>query len=114
MILRGANSGPNYSAAHIKDVSEKLNKSNLPARIMVDCSHGNSEKKHENQMKVVDSLSEQLSAGDAAAFNIVGVMLESNLEEGKSAGTSGYEVRRHSDISVLCCGIAHRQAVDPE
>lgn len=57
----------------------------LPERIMIDCSHGNSEKKHENQIKVVDSLVQQLSDGTAKSWAIVGTMLESNHVEGEYA-----------------------------
>ena len=66
----------------MKEVADKLKKAGLKAKIMIDCSHGNSEKKHENQMKVVDSLAQQLSEEDTGD-NIVGVMLESNLVEGE-------------------------------
>lgn len=82
VILRGANSGPNYSREHVEKVSADLQKAKLPERIMIDCSHGNSEKKHENQMKVVDSLVEQIGSGRPEASNIVGCMIESNLVEG--------------------------------
>ncbi|KAN0060448.1 hypothetical protein ACQY0O_007778 [Thecaphora frezii] len=85
VILRGANTGPNYSAEHVKEVSDKLAKGSLPQRIMIDCSHGNSEKKHENQMKVVDSIVEQLGAGTEESCHIFGVMLESNLQQGKQS-----------------------------
>lgn len=83
VILRGANSGPNYSSEHITSTRSSLEKAGLPARIMIDCSHGNSEKKHENQLKVSENISEQLSAGDDNAWSILGVMLESNLVEGR-------------------------------
>ena len=46
---------------------------------MIDCSHGNSQKQHDRQLDVMDSIAEQLVAGNQS---IVGVMLESNLEEG--------------------------------
>lgn len=82
VILRGANSGPNYSGENVSKVSADLQKGSLPPRIMIDCSHGNSEKRHENQMKVVDSIKEQLSSGVPQANHIVGCMLESNLLEG--------------------------------
>jgi 3-deoxy-7-phosphoheptulonate synthase len=84
VILRGANSGPNYSPEHVAKVSAELQKAGLAPKIMIDCSHGNSEKKHENQMKVVDSIKEQLSTGKPESSNIVGCMLESNLVEGES------------------------------
>ncbi|SPO42079.1 probable 3-deoxy-D-arabino-heptulosonate 7-phosphate (DAHP) synthase isoenzyme [Pseudozyma flocculosa] len=85
VILRGANTGPNYSPDHVRDVSAKLAKGSLPQRIMIDCSHGNSEKKHENQMKVVDSVVEQLGAGTDESCHIFGVMIESNLQAGKQS-----------------------------
>lgn len=85
LILRGANTGPNYSSEHVSSVSSKLTSSALPARIMIDCSHGNSEKKHENQIKVIESISTQLGAGDENSCNIFGVMIESNLVQGKQS-----------------------------
>jgi 3-deoxy-7-phosphoheptulonate synthase len=47
---------------------------------MVDCSHGNSLKHHQNQPTVADSIAQQLIAGEEA---ITGVMLESHLNEGR-------------------------------
>lgn len=47
VILRGSNSGPNYSQGHVEDCVAKLQKAGLNPRIMIDASHGNSEKKHE-------------------------------------------------------------------
>ncbi|PWN45136.1 putative 3-deoxy-D-arabino-heptulosonate 7-phosphate synthase isoenzyme [Ceraceosorus guamensis] len=85
VILRGANSGPNYSPEHVATTTQKLKDAKLPDRIMIDCSHGNSEKKHENQIKVVDSLVQQLSDGTEKSWAIVGTMLESNHVEGKQS-----------------------------
>ncbi|WFD00546.1 3-deoxy-7-phosphoheptulonate synthase [Malassezia yamatoensis] len=89
VILRGSNQGPNYAPEEIQKVSETLKKGSIEPRIMVDCSHGNSEKKHQNQIKVVESISEQLSKGDDNAWNLFGVMLESHLEEGKQSIPAG-------------------------
>ena len=83
VILRGSNAGPNYAKEHVEKAAAALEKASLPARIMIDCSHGNSEKKHQNQVHVVESVADQLAQGDANAWNLVGVMLESHLEEGK-------------------------------
>ncbi|PWN29943.1 putative 3-deoxy-D-arabino-heptulosonate 7-phosphate synthase isoenzyme [Jaminaea rosea] len=83
VILRGANSGPNYSPQHIDSVAAQLDKAGMGRRIMVDCSHGNSEKKHENQMKVVKSIREQLEG--ERAWDLIGVMIESHIEEGKQS-----------------------------
>jgi 3-deoxy-7-phosphoheptulonate synthase len=56
VILRGGKSGPNYDEETIASVSSQLKKATLNQKIMVDCSHGNSQKLHKNQLKVVDSL----------------------------------------------------------
>lgn len=82
VILRGANTGPNYSSKDVANVTDKLTAAKLQPRIMIDCSHGNSEKKHQNQIKVVESVAQQLAAGDVNSCNIFGVMIESNLVEG--------------------------------
>jgi 3-deoxy-7-phosphoheptulonate synthase len=81
VIMRGSNKGPNYEASHIKEVVASLKKAGLPQRIMIDCSHGNSEKNHENQPKVAADVAAQL-ANPETAFNILGVMVESNLVAG--------------------------------
>lgn len=80
VILRGGNDGPNYSSKHIQETVTKLVDANLPKKVMVDCSHGNSQKDHLKQKIVVASVAEQMIAGEAAIF---GVMLESNLIAGK-------------------------------
>ena len=56
VILRGGKCGPNYDEETIASVSSQLKKATLNQKIMVDCSHGNSQKLHKNQLKVVDSL----------------------------------------------------------
>jgi 3-deoxy-7-phosphoheptulonate synthase len=82
VILRGGAKGPNYSAEHVKAVATSLEKSRPQYKpsVMVDCSHGNSLKNHNNQPKVVDSICEQLIAGDRS---ITGVMIESNINAGR-------------------------------
>ncbi|KAF1953894.1 phospho-2-dehydro-3-deoxyheptonate aldolase [Byssothecium circinans] len=79
VILRGGNKGTNYDAKSIKEAREKLEAKGLNARLMVDCSHGNSEKQHKNQLKVAHSLADQIAAGETA---VMGVMIESNINEG--------------------------------
>jgi 3-deoxy-7-phosphoheptulonate synthase len=79
-ILRGARTGPNYSAEHVKEAAALLSKNGLDGRLMVDCSHGNSGKAHENQLKVCDSVAAQVSSGSRA---IMGVMIESHLVAGR-------------------------------
>jgi 3-deoxy-7-phosphoheptulonate synthase len=80
VILRGDKSGPNYSAAHIADTRAKLQARGLPEVVVVDASHGNSQKNHLRQVEVVHDLAGQIRAGESA---IRGVMLESNLVAGR-------------------------------
>src|SRR5215207_3033411 len=80
VILRGDRHGPNYSAAHIADTRAKLAQRGLPAAIVVDASHGNSQKNHLRQLDVVHDLAGQVAAGEQA---IRGVMLESHLVAGR-------------------------------
>ncbi|KAJ3214624.1 hypothetical protein HDU67_001432 [Dinochytrium kinnereticum] len=79
VILRGSKSGPNYEKPFVDEVAAALRKSGLPEKIMIDSSHGNSSKKHKNQLVVCSSIAQQLEAGDESIF---GVMIESNLFEG--------------------------------
>ena len=82
VILRGANSGPNYDAEHVAKAKESLEKAKLRPNVMIDCSHGNSSKDHRNQPKVSKNLEEQIINGEE---HIVGLMIESHLNEGKQS-----------------------------
>lgn len=80
VILRGGASGPNYDARSLAEVGEALARVGLPERLMVDCSHGNSGKDHTRQPAVAEDLAAQVAAGSRA---VVGVMMESFLEDGR-------------------------------
>jgi 3-deoxy-7-phosphoheptulonate synthase len=82
VILRGGKKGTNYDEVSIKEAREDLEKKGLNARLMIDCSHGNSEKNHKNQPKVAHVLAEQIAKGETG---IMGVMIESNINEGELA-----------------------------
>lgn len=79
VILRGGTSGPNYDEASIAEAKKALEKAGVRQRLMVDCSHGNSNKNHKNQPKVAGVLAEQIAKGETA---IMGVMVESHINEG--------------------------------
>lgn len=79
VILRGGTKGTNYDAESIKEAKASLEKKGMRQSLMVDCSHGNSNKDHNNQPKVAASIAEQLANGEEA---IMGVMIESNINEG--------------------------------
>ena len=79
VILRGGSDGPNYYKENIDYAIDCQNKSNLDARIMIDCSHGNSEKDYVKQPIVAASVSEMIASGNSHIF---GVMVESHLKSG--------------------------------
>ncbi|KAJ3891896.1 3-deoxy-7-phosphoheptulonate synthase [Lentinula edodes] len=80
VILRGGTKGPNFSSEYIKDAAKAISKKQQFASIMVDCSHGNSQKNHNNQPRVLQDVCDQLAAGER---NITGVMIESNINDGR-------------------------------
>ncbi len=79
VVLRGGNKKPNYDAASVRHCEEVLAKEGLRKKIMVDCSHGNSNKDHRKQPVVFDAVLEQVLQGNTS---IVGMMVESHLFEG--------------------------------
>jgi 3-deoxy-7-phosphoheptulonate synthase len=81
LVLRGGSDGPNYAAEHVAVAAEKMTKGKIKPNIVIDCSHGNSLKKFENQPKVCQEIGEQMAKGGNGKL-IVGVMIESNLVEG--------------------------------
>ncbi|RMG08192.1 MAG: 3-deoxy-7-phosphoheptulonate synthase [Cyanobacteria bacterium J055] len=82
VILRGGGGKANYDAASVKAIEEQLIAENLPPRIVIDCSHGNSNKDHRRQGAVLADVVEQICQGNQS---IVGMMLESNLYEGNQS-----------------------------
>jgi 3-deoxy-7-phosphoheptulonate synthase len=78
IVLRGGRK-PNYYPEDIRKTEEMLEKNKLFPSVMVDCSHGNSEKNHENQPLVLENVIGQIVAGNRT---ISGVMIESFLEGG--------------------------------
>ncbi|KZV96105.1 3-deoxy-7-phosphoheptulonate synthase [Exidia glandulosa HHB12029] len=82
IILRGGAKGPNFAEEHVRECAKALAKHGLPQKIMIDCSHGNSQKVHSKQVEVAEDIARQLEAGDTGPL-IMGVMLESNLVEGR-------------------------------
>ncbi len=79
IVLRGGDKKPNYDKKSIARCEEELQKNGLRQKIVVDCSHGNSNKDHRNQPKVLASCIKQIKHGNQS---IVGFMVESNLFEG--------------------------------
>jgi len=79
LVLRGGKSGTNYHTEAIAKASETLGQAGVPHRLMVDCSHGNSNKDYRRQGEVLRELAQQVRGGSTA---VMGVMLESHLVAG--------------------------------
>jgi len=79
IILRGGKQ-PNYDAASVKIATDQLSESGQNTRLMIDCSHANSQKDHNRQINVCQDVADQLKAGNN---NIMGVMIESHLQPGR-------------------------------
>ena len=102
LVLRGGKSGPNFGSESIAAAQELLSKADVPSRLLVDCSHGNSNKDHTRQNIALNSIIEQRSAGND---DIIGCMLESNLNAG-SQSLSGTLAELEYGVSVTdaCIG----------
>jgi len=79
IVLRGGGGRPNYDSVSIAVCERELEQAGLPARIVVDCSHGNSNKDPGLQSQVAENVANQILEGNRS---IVGLMLESNLHWG--------------------------------
>jgi 3-deoxy-7-phosphoheptulonate synthase len=100
LILRGGRR-PNYDAESVNEAAEALEQAGLPARIMIDFSHGNSFKQYKRQLLVAEDVSQQIAAGDE---RIIGVMVESNLKEGRQDLKPGQPLEYGKSITDACLG----------
>lgn len=85
VILRGGKA-PNYAAASVAAACKDLEAAKLPATLMVDCSHANSNKQHEKQLDVARDIATQIANGSRSIF---GLMIESHLRAGAQKFTPG-------------------------
>ncbi len=108
IILRGGKSGANYSPAHLAEVSGMMEKAGLLPSIMIDCSHGNSNKDHRNQPAVASEVASQIHAGNQA---ITGLMIESHLVEGRQDVKPGQALTYGQSITDACLGWEETKAV---
>lgn len=80
LILRGSTRGTNYDAQSVQEASQELAAADAPKRVMIDCSHGNSNKDHNRQLDVAQDVAKQLASGSDL---IMGVMVESHIKGGR-------------------------------
>jgi len=99
IILRGGNDKPNYDSESIRLAAEQLQKNGLRPSVMVDCSHANSNKDYRRQVDVCRDLAIQISSGEK---RIIGVMMESNLVEGRQNVRKGQKLTYGQSITDAC------------
>ena len=99
LILRGGSSGPNYDKSHVDAAVGTLEKAGIQASVMIDCSHANSGKRHENQPSVAEVVAAQIAGRSKA---ITGVMLESFLVAGRQEPMPGQPLTYGQSITDAC------------
>lgn len=100
LILRGGKE-PNYDAHYVDAACKELAAAGLASRLMVDLSHGNSRKDYKRQVEVAQSVAQQLEAGEE---RIMGVMVESHLQEGRQDLIPGQPLEYGKSITDACLG----------
>ena len=100
IILRGGQT-PNYDAASVERVCSDLGRAGLAARVMIDCSHANSQKHHERQIEVAHDVAGQIAGGDD---RVVGAMLESHINAGRQDLLPGQPLEYGVSITDACIG----------
>ena len=98
IILRGGKE-PNFDVESVETTLTALREAEINESIMIDASHGNSQKKFKQQISVVDSISDQIRLGNK---NINGVMIESHLVEGNQGITDNLTYGQ--SITDACIG----------
>lgn len=95
VILRGGKQ-PNYSAEHVAECEQQMRQAGLKPALMVDCSHGNSNKDFRRQSVVARDVLNQVIAGNRS---LIGLMLESHLNEGNQSAEQPRESLKYG-VSV--------------
>jgi 3-deoxy-7-phosphoheptulonate synthase len=93
VVLRGSDSSTNFDPASLAQVVKSLTKFNLPLNFLIDCSHGNSKRLHEQQCQVFHSVIDQIIEGNAS---IRGLMLESHLHAGNQPMLKNPQLLRYA------------------
>ncbi len=102
VILRGGKR-PNYAKADVDAACALLKTCGLREQVMIDCSHANSSKQHRRQIEVAQDVAGQIAAGDD---RILGVMIESHLEEGRQDIVPGQPLKPGVSVTDACISFA--------
>ncbi|MGA2053182.1 MAG: 3-deoxy-7-phosphoheptulonate synthase, partial [Opitutales bacterium] len=107
VILRGGTkSGPNYDEKNVAQVVATLEKAKLPPHLMVDCSHANSGKDYRNQAVAARAVGAQIAGGSR---HLCGIMIESNLVEGRQDYVPGLNAVYGQSITDPCISFAQTE-----
>jgi 3-deoxy-7-phosphoheptulonate synthase len=123
IILRGGRNMVNYTSDHVADTVVRMEKAKAAPRIMIDCSHANSNKDHTRQASVCRDVAQQIAGGNR---NIIGVMIESNLVAGAQKLVQSQPLvygqsitdgciawpETHTLLSELAAAVRERRAVE--
>ncbi len=103
IVLRGGGGKTNYSAGDISYAAERVMAMGIQRPVMVDCSHGNTNKDYTLQGVVCKEVVKQVKAGQKA---VMGVMMESNLKAGKQNWKEDGSLKLEYGISITdaCIG----------
>ncbi|MDP9587275.1 UNVERIFIED_ORG: 3-deoxy-7-phosphoheptulonate synthase [Burkholderia contaminans] len=101
LVLRGGET-PNYDAVSVDVACSMLASHGLLTRVVIDASHGNSGKNHENQSAVCESLGFRIASGDR---RIAGIMIESNIIAGNQPLVPGEPLAFGKSITDGCIGL---------
>ena len=102
-VLRGGNRGTNYHLEAVQAAAAELSAAGLVDRLMVDCSHGNSNKDYRRQGEVLDAVADQVKQGST---HVMGVMLESHLVEGNQKLSADRSAMTYGQsVTDACIGI---------
>ena len=99
IILRGGRGLVNYTSEAVAYTTEKMHKARLQPRVMIDCSHANSNKDYKRQGLVCRDVAGQIAAGN---HDIMGVMMESNLVAGAQILEEGKPLVYGQSITDAC------------
>jgi len=101
VILRGGQSGPNHDALSVQKTAAALRDAGLRPGLMIDTSHGNSEKDYRRQPLVARDIAAQVAQGETA---IVGVMMESFLVDGRQDLVDRARLVYGQSVTDACMG----------
>ncbi len=101
VILRGGDGRPNYDSESVRDAVKSIEEAEQNPRLMIDLSHANSRKDYKRQVEVGGDVAHQIRSGNE---NIMGVMIESHLIEGRQNLKDPADLTYGQSITDACIG----------